>query len=75
MQVRMLRYCRIYLIMLRQAWTGQIDDSLQILIISGNDNIISVLDPKLYPEISFLTSKINLNDKSCPEIRYTFVFY
>ncbi|XP_063685346.1 endosome/lysosome-associated apoptosis and autophagy regulator family member 2-like [Bolinopsis microptera] len=35
----------------------------------GDSKIISTLDPKIYPDISFLTSKINQNDKSCPEIR------
>jgi hypothetical protein len=43
---------------------------VKLLSVSGNDKIISALDPKLYPDISFLTSKITLNDKSCPEIRY-----
>ena len=41
--------------------------------VSGDRKIIDVLDPNLYPEyISFLTSKINRNDKSCPEIRFLF---
>ena len=38
--------------------------------VSGDNKIVSVLDPELYPDISFMTSKINRNDKSCPEIRY-----